>query len=80
MKWPNKIALLCLGGAIVGISGCAKDSLSRALYSMGEQAQCATSTDNRIDSESRRANCLADAMTTNEFDDYNKARQEHLDK
>lgn len=76
-NWGTALYLVC---CTTVLSGCAKDTLNRALYSMGEQAVCAESSDNRFDRESNRATCLAEAMTSNEFDDYKKARQQHLEK
>ena len=65
---------------VVGGTGCAKDALNRALFSMGEQAQCAQAGEHRIDGKQRHSSCLADALQGSEFDEYSKAREQHLAK
>ena len=70
------IAGLLAGGG----TGCAKDALNRALFSMGEQAQCARVGEHRIDGKQRHTGCLADALQGSEFDEYSKAREQHLAK
>ena len=74
----GRLCLLAL--LILAATGCAKESLSRALFSMGEQAQCAQVGDHRIDGPRQQAICLANAFEGNEFDEYSKAREQHLSR
>ncbi|MGR8949041.1 MAG: hypothetical protein ACU84Q_13420, partial [Gammaproteobacteria bacterium] len=59
----------------LGLCGCAKDALNRALYDIGEQATYSARNANRIDGESRRVNRLATAIENN---GNKNARQQHF--
>jgi len=63
---------------VVALSGCSAQTLNSALFSIGEQAGCAQSNDNRVDEQSRRATCLAETSLSHDYKNYKKARDEAL--
>ena len=76
LSWQVKVMAAVL---VLTSAGCAKDAFNRALFSMGEQAQCAKSGEHRIDEHAYHANCIADAINESEYDEYSKARASQLE-
>ncbi len=63
---------------MIAISGCSSQIINQALFSMGEQANCARSNDNRVDEHARRATCLAETSLNHDYEHYKKARETEL--
>ena len=58
--------------------GCSSQTINQALFSMGEQANCARSNNNRVDEDARHATCLAETSLSNDYANYKRARENEL--
>lgn len=63
---------------LVASLGCSSQTINQVLFSLGEQANCASTNDNRIDERSRHATCLAETSLNHDFENYKKARESEL--
>jgi len=61
-------------------SACSSQAINHALYSMGEQADCARANNNRVDEDVRHVNCLAEASNSQQYLKYNADREKFLTK
>ncbi|MEM7469287.1 MAG: hypothetical protein AAF387_20715 [Pseudomonadota bacterium] len=74
----NKFLIVAAIVALVILSGCAKDQINRALFSIGEQVSCNERSENLLNREKYRTSCLAEVETNSEFDRYSKSREEYI--
>ncbi len=63
---------------MLALSGCSSQIINQALFSMGEQVDCAHSNNNRIDEDARHATCLAKTSLRNDYANYKRARESEL--